>query len=57
MKMRDMLSPRIALAAGLSMMLWSVALAAVIGAWQAPWLVGCGLFGFGIGTIVSGGDD
>lgn len=54
MRIRDMLSPRLALAVGLSMMLWSVALAAVIGVWQSPWLIGCAIVGASSASIAMG---
>ena len=57
MRIRDLAKPHMLAAVGLSMMLWSVALANVIGVWQSPWLIGCGLAGFALGMRIAGGDD
>lgn len=57
MRFRDLAKPHMFAAVGLSMMLWSVALANVIGVWQSPWLIGCALVGFAFGVRIAGDGD
>lgn len=44
-------------AVGLGMAWWSVATAAVIGEWRAPFLLGLALMGFDVGYSLRNGDE